>query len=65
MTSSISCFARSGSALGKSILLINGKISKLLSKAKYTFARVCASTPWVASTTKIAPSQAAKDLDTS
>ena len=53
------------SALGRSILLITGIISKLLSNAKYTLASVWASIPWVASTTKIAPSHAAKDLDTS
>ena len=65
ITSSTSLITRLGSALGKSILLITGKISKLLSSAKYTFAKVCASTPWTASTTKIAPSQAAKERDTS
>ena len=50
---------------GKSTLFITGNISKLSSKAKYTFASVCASTPWVLSTTSIAPSQAAKLLLTS
>ena len=33
--------------------------------AKYTLASVCASTPWLESTTNIAPSHAAKLLDTS
>ena len=33
------------SALGKSILLITGIISKLFSIAKYTLAKVCASIP--------------------
>ncbi|CKF97900.1 Uncharacterised protein [Streptococcus pneumoniae] len=65
ITSSTSWRTRSGSALGKSILLITGKISKLLSSAKYTFANVCASIPCAASTTRIAPSQAAKLRDTS
>ena len=53
------------SALGKSILLIAGIIFKLLSRARYRFARVWACTPWVASTTNIAPSQAAIERDTS
>jgi len=63
--SSISCFTSSGLAFGKSILFITGNISKSFSIAKYTFANVCASTPWLASTTSIAPSHAAKLLDTS
>ena len=63
--SSISFFTSSGLAFGKSTLFITGNISRLLSNAKYTFARVCASTPWLASTTRIAPSHAAKLLDTS
>ena len=65
ITSSISCLTRSGSALGKSILLITGTISKSLSSAKYTFASVCASIPCAASTTRIAPSQAARLRETS
>ena len=65
ITSSISFFTSSTRALGKSILLITGKISKSFSIAKYTFASVCASTPCVASTTKIAPSQAASERLTS
>ena len=65
ITSSISCFISSGLALGKSILLITGTISKSWSNAKYTFANVCASIPCAASTTKTAPSHAAKLLETS
>ena len=42
---SISCFTSSGLALGRSTLFITGIISKLLSSARYTFAKVCASTP--------------------
>ena len=64
-TFSISVFISSGLAAGKSILLITGTISKLLSRAKYTLAIVWACIPWAASTTKRAPSQAAKDLLTS
>ena len=64
-TSLSSFFTLSTSALGKSILFITGIIVKSFSKAKYTFASVCASIPCAASTTKIAPSQAAKLLDTS
>ena len=63
--SSISFFTSSGLAFGKSILFITGNISRLLSIARYTFAKVCASTPWLESTTNIAPSHAAKLLDTS
>ena len=63
--SSISFFISSGLAFGKSILFNTGKISKLLSSAKYTFASVCASTPCEESTTSTAPSHAAKLLDTS
>ena len=40
MISSISCLTRSGSAEGKSILLITGIISRSCSKARYTFANV-------------------------
>ena len=63
--SSISFFISLGLALGKSILFITGRISKSLSNAKYTFAKVWASTPCELSTTNTAPSQAAKLLDTS
>ena len=38
--SSISCFTSSGLAFGRSTLFITGKISRLLSIAKYTFASV-------------------------
>ena len=63
--SSISFCVSSGLELGKSILFITGKISRLLSIARYTFASVWASPPCVLSTISIAPSQAAKLLDTS
>ena len=65
ITFSISSITFSGLAFGKSILLITGIISKSLSIAKYTLASVWASIPCDASTTNIAPSQAAKLLDTS
>ena len=55
----------STSALGRSILLITGIIFKLLSKARYKLARVWASIPCAASTTNNAPSQAARERDTS
>jgi hypothetical protein len=42
-----------------------GTISRLLWIARYALARVWASTPWVASTTSTAPSQAASERDTS
>ena len=64
-TSSISSATRSGSAAGRSILLMTGTISKWLFRARLTFARVCASTPWAASTTSTAPSQAANERETS
>ena len=63
--STISFFTLSTSALGKSILLMIGIIFKLFSRARYILASVWASIPWAASTTKIAPSHAAKLLDTS
>ena len=65
MTSSISFFTRSGSALGRSILLSTGTMARSPSSARYTLARVCASTPWLASTTKSAPSHAASERLTS
>ena len=65
ITSSISSLTRSGSALGRSILLITGNTSRLWSIAIYTFASVCASIPCAASTTSTAPSHAARLLDTS
>ena len=55
----------STSAFGKSILFITGIIVRLDSSARYKLASVCASTPWAASTTNIAPSHAARLLDTS
>ena len=64
-TSSISRHTRSGSEPGRSILLRTGMISRSLSRARYTLATVCASTPCDASTTSSAPSHAAKDRDTS
>jgi len=65
ITFSISSLTTSGMALGKSILLMTGKISKSCSNAKYVLANVCASTPWDASTMRSAPSQAARLLETS
>jgi hypothetical protein len=50
----------SGSADGRSILLITGMISRPASSARYRLERVCASMPWLASTTSRAPSQAAR-----
>ena len=63
--SSTSCLAFRGSAAGRSILLNTGRISRSWSMAKYVLASVWASTPWVASTTSSAPSQAASDRLTS
>mmetsp|Transcript_1138 Transcript_1138/g.2694 ORF Transcript_1138/g.2694 Transcript_1138/m.2694 type:complete len:254 (+) Transcript_1138:1643-2404(+) len=65
MMSSISLMTRSGSAPGRSILLSTGMTSRSFSSASHTLANVCASTPWLASTTSKAPSQAASDRDTS
>ena len=50
---------------GKSILLSTGIISWLFEIAWYEFAKVCASTPCVLSTTSIEPSQAARERFTS
>ena len=60
------CFTTVGmSALGRSILLITGiRVSPCL-LARCTLATVCASTPWAASTIRSAPSQAARERDTS
>ena len=55
----------SGCAPGRSILLMTGMISRLFSTARYALASVCASTPWDASTSRSAPSQAASDRVTS
>ncbi len=65
MTSSISRRTLATSALGRSILLMTGTISRSWSMAMYTLASVCASTPCEASTTSSAPSQAASDRETS
>ena len=65
MRSTISSSTSSGIALGMSILLITGIISRLCSMAIYRFEMVCACTPCVASTTSSAPSQAAMLRDTS
>ena len=53
--SSISSRTRSGSAAGRSILLMSGMISRLAFMAIMALATVCASTPCVASTTSTAP----------
>ena len=53
------------SALGRSILLMTGMISRLCSIAMYMLASVCASTPWLASISRTAPSQAEIERDTS
>ena len=58
ITSSICFFVFSRSDAGRSTLFNTGTISWLISKAWYTFAKVCASTPWVLSTISIDPSQA-------
>ncbi len=65
IASSTSAKTRIGSALGRSILLTTGRSSKSLSIAIYTFAIVCASTPWVESTISKAPSDDAKERLTS
>ena len=56
---------RGMSALGMSILLMTGRISRSFSRARYMLAMVCASTPWLASTMRSTPSQAASARDTS
>ncbi len=63
--STSSARTRSGSALGRSTLFTTGTISRPLSMARYRLDKVCACTPWVASTTRTAPSQAASERDTS
>jgi hypothetical protein len=62
---STSIATSSGRAEGRSILLITGMISSPASMAMKALATVWASTPWVASTTSTAPSQAASDRLTS
>ena len=64
-SSIISSSTSSGIALGMSILLITGIISKSCSIAIYKLDIVCACTPCVASTTSNAPSQAAIERETS
>ena len=65
ITCSICSLARSGSAPGRSILFSTGMISSPASEARCAFASVCASTPWLASTTSSAPWQAASERETS
>ena len=60
-SSSISARTRSGSAEGRSILLMAGTMSRFAFMARFALETVCASTPWVASTTSTAPSQAASE----
>src|SRR5439155_1639846 len=55
----------SGSAAGRSILFSAGTIVSLASRARWRFARVCASIPCAASTSRIAPSHAARLRETS
>ena len=61
----ISAAVFSTSAAGKSTLFITGIIVRSCSIARYTFAKVCACIPCVASTTNTAASTACKLLDTS
>jgi hypothetical protein len=56
--SSSSAITISGSADGRSTLLMTGMIVRSWAMARCMFASVCASIPWLASTTRIAPSQA-------
>ena len=65
MISSISLITRSGAAEARSILFNTGRTSRSLSMAVRQFATLCASTPWAASTTSKAPSQAARERETS
>ena len=63
---SSSCFLHFGtSAAGRSILLRTGMMVRFCSIARCTLATVWASTPWAASTIRIAPSQAARVRETS
>ena len=59
-TFSSSSMIVSGSALGRSILLRTGMRVRFSRMARWTLARVWASMPCVASTTRIAPSQACR-----
>jgi len=65
MMFSISSMTRSASADGRSILLMTGRTSSPCSSAVYQFATLCASKPCAASTTSSAPSQAARERETS
>ena len=63
---SSSCSRHIGmSAEGRSILLMTGMIARFWRIARLRFAIVCAWTPWDASMSRIAPSQAARLLETS
>ena len=64
-SSSISSRTRSGSAAGRSILLITGTTDKSYSIATKWLATVCASTPCAASTSRRAPSQDMSERRTS
>ena len=55
----------SGWAAGRSILFSTGMMVRSFSMARYRFARVWASIPWAASTSSRAPSQAARERETS
>ena len=59
-TFSSSSMIVSGSAEGRSILLRTGISVRFSLSARWTLASVCASIPCVASTTRIAPSQACR-----
>ena len=59
-TLSSSSMTTSGWAEGRSILLSTGMIVRPSRIARWTLARVWASMPWAASTTRIAPSQACR-----
>ncbi len=65
MMCAISAAYFSGWAAGRSILLSTGMMVRSFSSARYRLARVCASMPWAASTTRMVPSQAARERDTS
>ena len=64
-TFSICSLRYSGCAAGRSILLITGMMARLWRDARNALATVCASTPWLASTTSSAPSQAESARETS
>ena len=64
-SSSISSLTSSGWALGRSILLMAGTMSRFAFMARLALETVWASTPCVESTTSTAPSQAASERETS